>query len=80
MALEATPTSVNLKCDPEQALELRAKYPAIKPGYHMNKVHWNTISVDGSFNNSQLRKWIDNSYELIVKSLKKADQEILKTL
>ncbi len=80
MALEATPTSVNLKCDPELALELRAQYPAVKPGYHMNKQHWNTVSVDGSFSDAQLREWIDNSYDLIVASLKKADKETLKNL
>lgn len=78
--LEATPASVNLKCDPELALELRAQYPAVQPGYHMNKQHWNTVSVDGSFGDAQLREWIDNSYSLIVASLKKADQEKLKTL
>ena len=80
MALEATPVSVNLKCDPELALELRAQYPAVKPGYHMNKQHWNTVSADGSFSDLQLREWVDNSYELIVASLKKADKETLKNL
>lgn len=80
LALEATPHSINLKCEPELALELRAQYPAVKPGYHMNKQHWNTISVDGSFNDSQLREWIDNSYNLIVATLKKADREKLITL
>jgi predicted DNA-binding protein (MmcQ/YjbR family) len=69
--------SVNLKCDPERALELRAQYEAIAPGYHMSKVHWNTIKVDGDVNEKLLRELIDHSYELIFKSLtKKLQSEI----
>jgi len=57
--------SLNLKCDPALALELREKYPAVTPGYHMNKKHWNTIAVDGSVPDNILLSWIDLSYSLV---------------
>jgi len=70
--------SVNLKCDPEKAVELREQFPSVIPGYHMNKQHWNTIFIDGSVNDSLLKEWIDHSYLLVVKSLtKKQQQELL---
>ncbi|AWH84016.1 MmcQ-like protein [Flavobacterium album] len=69
--------SVNLKCDPDRGTELRAQYESIKPGYHMSKVHWNTIDVNGDVPQKLLRKLIDHSYELVFKSLtKKAQAEI----
>ena len=71
------PTTVNLKCDPERAIELRERYEAVQPGYHMNKTHWNTIALDGSLSDAELRELIDHSYTLIVQSLKKADRERL---
>src|SRR6266516_8132637 len=52
----------NVKCDPDYALDLRAQYPCIQPGYHMNKKHWNTIFVDGSLSNLQLKEFINDSY------------------
>ncbi|MBR8537133.1 MmcQ/YjbR family DNA-binding protein [Carboxylicivirga sediminis] len=67
--------SMNLKCDPERAIELREEYPAIQPGYHMNKKHWNTVYADGSIKDDLLRELIDHSYELIVKSLTKKVRE-----
>lgn len=70
--------SVNLKNDPEKNLELREHYPAIKPGYHMNKIHWNTIEVDGSIPDKMLYEFVDKSYELIVESLPKKKKEELK--
>lgn len=66
------PFSINLKCDPERAPELREKYKSVLPGYHMNKQHWNTIEVDGSIPDKLLYEWIDHSYDLIVQSLPKA--------
>ena len=57
--------SINLKCDPAYALELREKYPSVIPGYHMNKKHWNTIILDGSVPDREVFKWIDHSYDLI---------------
>ncbi|GAB3902012.1 MmcQ/YjbR family DNA-binding protein [Larkinella knui] len=71
-SMDATPLSVNLKCDPEVAIELREQHDAVRPGYHMNKVHWNTVIIDGSIRESDLKKWIDHSYELIVGSLPKS--------
>ena len=69
--------SLNLKCDPEKAVELRERYPSVQPGYHMNKKHWNTISVDGSVDDVLIYKWIDHSYHLVVISLPKKDQAFL---
>lgn len=68
---------INLKCDPEKAVELREKYPCVHPGYHMNKQHWNTIIIDGSVNDSTLKDWIDHSYDIIVKKLPKKTQNEL---
>ncbi|MFH1121429.1 MAG: MmcQ/YjbR family DNA-binding protein [Bacteroidota bacterium] len=65
------PLSVNLKCDPELAIELREKYPAVKPGYHMNKKHWNTVEIDGSINDKLITEWIDHSYNNIAKTKRK---------
>ena len=59
--------SINLKCDPEKALELREAFEAVKPGYHMNKKHWNTIWIDGSIPSGLIEEWIDHSYELVSK-------------
>jgi predicted DNA-binding protein (MmcQ/YjbR family) len=59
--------SVNLKCDPSYALELREKYNSVSPGYHMNKKHWNTIMLDGSVPDKEIFSWIDHSYDLVKK-------------
>ena len=66
---------VNLKCDPDRSEELREMYSAIRPGFHMNKSHWNTVTVDGSFSMALFRELIDHSYALIVSSLPKAIRE-----
>ena len=63
--------SINLKCDPEKALELREAFEAVKPGYHMNKKHWNTITLNGEVHSGEILKMIDHSYELIKKPLKR---------
>lgn len=65
---------MNLKCDPDEALALRDIFPAVTPGYHMNKKHWNTISLDGSLPVGEIERMIDNSYALVVKSLPKAQR------
>jgi predicted DNA-binding protein (MmcQ/YjbR family) len=75
--LDSDQFSVNLKCDPERAVELREQYPEIQPGWHMSKKHWNTVDFEGSLNGAMLRELIDHSYDLVVKSLKKADREAL---
>ena len=59
--------SINLKCDPAQAMELRERYSSVTPGYHMNKKHWNTILIDGSVPDKELFSWIDCSYDLVLK-------------
>jgi predicted DNA-binding protein (MmcQ/YjbR family) len=63
--------SLNLKCDPEKAIDLREHYPCVLPGYHMDKKHWNTVIVDGSTDDKLLKEWIDDSYELVLKKSKK---------
>ncbi len=68
--------SVNLKCDPERAIELRERYPAIIPGYHMNKVHWNTLVMDGSLPEKLILELTKHSYDLIVQSLSKKQKEL----
>ncbi len=60
---------MNLKCDPDRAIELRDEYPAILPGYHMSKKHWNTVVLDGSVSSSLIREMIENSYRLVVAGL-----------
>lgn len=67
--LDSDPLSFNVKCDPDLAVELRERYDAVQPGYHMNKKHWNTITVDGSVPGKLLKEWIDHSYDLVVESL-----------
>jgi predicted DNA-binding protein (MmcQ/YjbR family) len=75
---EAGSPSVNLKCNPDWALELRVQYDGIQPGYHMSKVHWNTVSVKSDVSDSFLKEMIDHSYYLIFSSLtKKIQNEIL---
>jgi len=59
--------SINLKCDPVHALELRERYSSVTPGYHMNKKHWNTVLIDGSIPDKEIYSWIDHSYDLILK-------------
>lgn len=73
--------SVNLKCDPDKALELRGKYDAVQPGYHMNKKHWNTVDFEQDISDKIYKEWIDDSYNLVVAKLtKKVRQSILDEL
>ena len=69
--------SVNLKCDPEEAVLLREKYSGVQPGYHMNKKHWNTVLMDGSVSDKLVHKWIDDSYNLVASGLSKKDRRLL---
>ena len=78
MSVDEVPATANLKCDPDLALELRDRYEQVRPGYHMNKKHWNTIIADGSVPLKQLKEWIDHSYELVVDSLPVKIREKLK--
>ncbi len=68
---------INLKCDPEKAIELRERYPAIIPGFHMNKKHWNSVSINQDLDDSLIRELIVHSYEQVVKSLPKKLQNEL---
>ncbi len=70
-SLDEVPATVNLKCDPDHALELRDRYELVRPGYHMNKKHWNTVELGGGIPTGEIRKMIDHSYELVVQSLPK---------
>ena len=70
--LDEVPTTVNLKCDPDLALDLRDRYEQVTPGYHMNKKHWNTVEIDGGIPGGELRGMIDHSYELVVNNLPRA--------
>jgi predicted DNA-binding protein (MmcQ/YjbR family) len=70
-SLDAVPSRVNLKCDPDLALELRDRYEDVTPGYHMNKKHWNTVELSGRIPDAELLRMIDHSYDLVVASLPK---------
>jgi predicted DNA-binding protein (MmcQ/YjbR family) len=70
-ALDEMPTIVNLKCDPDLALDLRDRYEQVRPGYHMNKKHWNTVEIESGIPDAELRKMIDHSYDLVAKRLRK---------
>lgn len=72
--------SINLKVDPERGLELRERYPAVQPGYHMNKKHWITVVMDGSIPDKLLRQWIDHSYDLVAAGLTKKQKQALESI
>ena len=70
-ALERTPLEVSVKCEPELALQLRVTYAAIRAGYHLNKRHWNTVTLDGSLPDELVRDLVEDSYDLVVSALPK---------
>lgn len=70
---------MNLKCDPAEAQFLRDMFESVLPGYHMNKVHWNTVVLDGTIPNGEIERMIDSSYALVVRGLKKAERVSLET-
>jgi predicted DNA-binding protein (MmcQ/YjbR family) len=76
-SLDADPPSVSLKCEPDLAVQLRNDHTAITPGYHLNKVHWNTVVVDGSVPEQLLHDMVEDSYDLIVSALPKRVQQEL---
>ena len=78
--MDDVPLSFNVKCDPDIAEDLREKFDCVTPGFHMNKKHWNTIIVDNSVSEKLLFEWIDDSYNLIVSSLNKAQQKAYSEL
>ena len=72
--------SVNLKVDTETGVELRERYSAVQPGYHMNKKHWITVIMDGSVPDKQLRQWVQNSYDLVASGLTKNQKRTLESM
>ncbi|WP_405390908.1 MmcQ/YjbR family DNA-binding protein [Streptomyces sp. NBC_01102] len=72
-ALDGSPLTVNLKCDPDDAVRLREEHPAIAPGWHMNKRHWNTVTV-GGLPDQMVRELVEDSYDLVVAGLPKAER------
>jgi predicted DNA-binding protein (MmcQ/YjbR family) len=76
-ALDRTPLEVSVKCEPELAVPLRESHRAIRPGYHLNKRHWNTITLDGSLSDQLVRELIEDSYDLVADALPKRTREQL---
>ena len=75
-ALDEVPTTVNLKCDPDLALDLRDRYEQVRAGYHMNKKHWNTVEIESGIPDIELQKMIDHSYKLVIERLPKSRAKI----
>ena len=78
--IDADPPTISLKCEPGQALLLRDVYPAVRPGYHMNKTHWNTVTLDGTIPEPEIWGMIDDSYDLVVAGLSRAQRAALDAL
>ncbi len=78
VAWQKTPLSISLKCEPNHAMALRTMFPAVKPGYHLNKEHWNTVTLDGSLPDKEIIEMINHSYQQVIKGLKKSEKEKLK--
>jgi predicted DNA-binding protein (MmcQ/YjbR family) len=78
LPVDADPPEISLKCDPTLATVLRSTYGAVRPGYHLNKRHWNTVTLDGSIDDDEVQEWIDHSYELIVAKLPRGERETLR--
>ncbi len=74
MSLDEVPATASLKCDPDLALDLRDRYEQVRPGYHMNKKHWNTVEIDSGIPEAELCGMIDHSYDLVVQSLPRANR------
>ncbi len=79
ISLDQFPPSMNLKCEPLRAIELRERYASIIPGYHMNKKHWNTLQFNGELSVDLVRELIRHSYDLVVQGLPKNRQEALRS-
>ena len=80
VAWQADPLTINLKVDPVEAQILRKQYPAVTPGYHMNKQHWITVTLDGSIPDGEIQQWIDDSYRLVARGLSKAQKARLRMM
>ena len=80
LRLNQHPVTVNLKCNPEKSVELRDMYTEIIPGYHMNKTHWNTVTIEEALPNNLIIELINHSYDLVIKGMTKKQQNALKNL
>jgi predicted DNA-binding protein (MmcQ/YjbR family) len=76
-ALDGAPLEVSLKCEPELALQLRDTYAAIRPGYHLSKRHWNTVTLDGTLPDALVRDLVEDSYDLVMSALPRRTREEL---
>lgn len=74
------PYFINIKCDPENAIELREEYEQVRPGWHMNKKYWNSVYFEGNVSDQQIFEWITDSYNLVVDSLKKSEKAELEKM
>ncbi|MFY0625151.1 MAG: MmcQ/YjbR family DNA-binding protein [Reichenbachiella sp.] len=70
----------NLKCDPELAIQLRETFSCVRPGYHMNKKHWNSVDIDGTVSDQKIFEWVDHSYDMVVQGLTKKDKALLQNI
>jgi predicted DNA-binding protein (MmcQ/YjbR family) len=77
---QKTPLTISLKCEPNHAMALRAMFPSVKPGYHLNKEHWNTVTLDNSLAEDEIIEMINHSYEQVVKGLRKIDRKKLENM
>jgi len=77
MAWQDDPIVISLKCDPAEAIILRQTYPGITPGYHLNKKHWNTVVIDDRIPDIEIKRMIDNSYDLVLKGLSQEEKQRL---
>jgi predicted DNA-binding protein (MmcQ/YjbR family) len=75
---EGNPITISLKCEPEIAPLLRSAYKSVSPGYHLNKKHWNSITLDGDVPLDLIRDWIDDSYDLVVAGLTRREREAIR--
>lgn len=75
--LGSRPLKVSVKCEPELAIALRKSYPAVEPGYHLNKRHWNTVTIDGSLEDKLVLDMLEDSYDLVVEGLPRREREAL---
>lgn len=80
VAWQKEPLTISLKADPVDAVILRKQYSAVKPGYHMHKKHWNTVTLDGSIPGDEIRSMIDESYDLVVQGMTRAKQKQIRSL
>lgn len=80
LSLNSTPLTINLKCEPSLAIELRERYASVRPGYHMNKAHWNTVTLDGSVPRAVVQSWVEHSWQRVAAGLKRDERVAVMTL